>query len=256
MNKIRVMAMALCCASLLLCGWSVYADDSAPLPDPSRAKRTRPAGKKNDALPASPSESSGAAQPATHDSRLNSILEGLLELHKVPAQPSGTQSEPAPGVTKDTAKDVPPNIPQDAVQTALTLSRHELLFAYAAIGQVADLHIKEIYDRQWALTMLATYSKTLSAGRAAVENLSRGGLAAEEKRAAEGLAVIYELLLRETQAYKLFAESGDKNHLITFSRYRKDVQAKIQELAGLKRPTDGPRKDQAPGAPPKASEKE
>jgi hypothetical protein len=248
--------MLFCCVGLLVCGCPAFADDAATLPDPSRAKRARPSVKKNGA--AAPAAPSDPAKPATHDSRLNSILEGLLELNKItPSEPpppppaQGQETQPKDAPSKDTpSKDaqpkdasaqpgVPAVVASDAVQTALALSRHELLFAYAAIGQVADLHTKEVYDRQWALTMLVTYAKTLSDGRAAVESLARHA-SVEEKRSAEGLSSIYELLLQETQAYKLYVESGDKNHLLAFSSRRKDVQSKIQELVKVKRPA-GPK---------------
>lgn len=258
MNAVRWMTMLLCCVCLLVCSGPVFADESAVLPDPSRAKRARPGGKKNGAptpaapaAPASPADPAGAtpsadpSKPATHDSRLNSILEGLLELNKVTppeqAPPAAAPSAPSSAPTASPAKDLatPSGLSPSAVRTALALARHELLFAYAAIGQVADLHVKEVYDRQWALTMLGAYSKTLSEGRAAVESL-KPLASAEEKTAAEGLAGIYELLLQETQAYKLFVESGDKGHLLTFSSRRKDVQTKIQELVKVKRPA-GPK---------------
>jgi|GEM_PF-4045992 len=228
MKQHHLLALLVCCAVLFAAAGLAFAEDPAPLPDPSRiGKKSRDADNKNKAkTPAATPDAPGQeSKPATHDTRLNSILEGLLELNK-PPEPAA----PSPGKGPPAAS--------GAVQAALTLAKHELLFAYAAIGQVADLHIKEIYDRQWVLTMLATYAKTLAGGRAALESLANAGaLLPEDKKKVEGLLPIYASLLEETQAYKNYAESGEKTYLISFSHRRQEVQAKIHELAGVKRPT-------------------
>jgi len=121
------------------------------------------------------------------------------------------------------------------LETIGVLSAQSIYLTYSSIGTMADGHANKTYKDDFALQMFSEYS-SISTGAIKQLNklLSSGVLTGQDIKFVSDLIATYELLISESNAYKNYVSTGNKDYLKVYSDKRKLAWKNISELLGLK----------------------
>ncbi len=120
------------------------------------------------------------------------------------------------------------------LETIGVLSAQGVYLTYTSIGTLADGHSKGTYKNDFAVKLLNEYNTLCrTCVRQLNKLLSAGVLGRQDISFVSKLIETYELLIGESNAYKNYVLTGQREHIRVYSKKRRAAWRNISDLLGL-----------------------
>lgn len=122
------------------------------------------------------------------------------------------------------------------LETIGSLSAQGILITYLAVGVLGDGYEKNVYEKEFLLTLLTQIINVTEAIKKQMNKLQSSGMAPGESniKYLYELSETYDLLMEQSLAFKSYVTTGNPEHVTVFHEKRTAAWKKIANLLDIK----------------------